>query len=312
MFEPIDREEVLRVIRQYGPLQPLEVKRHIGKGETTLIGAMLSELAHNNHVAITKLKRGSSPFYYDPNNPASLERVAEYLGEKDLRTYALLKEKQVINSALVEPLTRVSLMNIKDYSRAFNYTINGEEQLFYRYYLLSEEQAKQMIAEALKPKKKPAPKPEPQPVHTPPKKQVVTKPKKQVKPKKTTKKKIVVEEQTTLAPEAKPEMPDEPFFKRVVRYCKNKKIKIREWKVLRKGSELDFVVAMPTPVGRAEYFIKAKSKKKSNDGDIAAALLAGQLRRLPVIYLTTGEVTKKAKEMTQAELKGVIIKEIKA
>ncbi|MBR9702835.1 hypothetical protein GOV10_02265 [Candidatus Woesearchaeota archaeon] len=308
MFEPIDREEVLRVIRQYGPLLPLDVKRRIGKGETTLIGAMLSELAHNKRVAITNLKRGSSPYYYDPNNPASLEQVAEYLGEKDRRTYALLKDKQVINAALVEPLTRVSLSNIKDYSRSFTYVINGETQTFYRYYLLSEEQAKQMIKEALKPKKKPVPTPKKKPKKTAKK---VVQPKKSVhRPVK--RKAPPIEEQTTLAPEEKPEMPDEPFFKRVVRYCKNKKIKIREWKVIRKGSELDFVVAMPTPVGRAEYFIKAKSKKKSNDGDIASALLAGQLRRLPVIYLTTGEVTKKAKEMTQSDLKGVLIKEIKA
>ena len=41
----------------------------------------------------------------------------------------------------------------------------------------------------------------------------------------------------------------------------------------------------------------------------AGALLTGQRKQLPTIYLTTGEVTKKAKELP--ELAGVIIKEIK-
>ena len=325
MFERIEREDVMRVIRQYGPLQPLEVKRKLGKGETTMIGAVLSELAHNNRVAITDMKRGSSPFYYDPSNPASLERVAEYLGEKDRRTYALLKEKKVIYASTVEPLTRVSLANIKDFSKPFRYVIDGEERLFFRYFLVSEEDATKMVAEALKPQpeQKTVTKPVPAQVEqaknvedasevvgttskAPPKK--TQHPKKPVQNVKPVARKPV-EAQTTL--EEKPEPPDDPFYKRVARFCKKKEIKIKEWKVIRKNGEIDFVVSMPTSVGRAEYFIKAKSKKKSNDGDIAAALLAGQMRRLPTIYLTTGEVTKKAKEMTASELKGVIIKEIK-
>lgn len=335
MFERIDREDVLRAIQQYGPLQPLEVKRRLGKGETTMIGAVLSELAHNKRVAITDMKRGSSPFYYDPNNPASLERVAEYLGEKDRRTYALLKEKRVIYASTVEPLTRVSLANIKDYSKPFKYVINGEEQLFFRYFLVNEEQAKHMVEDALKPQKisvKPA-------IMSAPATAQVEQPKehggasgvvgtmnkaspttlKKEKPKRELKKPVprksaapkLAETQQMLAEEAKTEMPDDSFFKRVARFCKKKEIKIKEWNVIRKGGEIDFVVSMSTSVGRAEYYIKAKSKKKSNDGDIAAALLAGQIRRLPTIYLTTGEVTKKAKDMTQSELKGVIIKEIK-
>ena len=67
---------------------------------------------------------------------------------------------------------------------------------------------------------------------------------------------------------------------------------------------------MPTPVGKIEYYCKAKAKKKSNDGDLASAKLQGQSKNLPVIYLTTGEITKKAKEKLQSDFKGLVVKEL--
>ena len=94
VFQPIPREKVLEVINRLGPVQPLDVKRDLKEGDTVLIGAILSEMTGAGVVAVTNLKRGGSPFYYDPNDPPSLEKVSQYLNEKDNRTYNLLRNKK--------------------------------------------------------------------------------------------------------------------------------------------------------------------------------------------------------------------------
>lgn len=332
MFERIEREDVLRVVKQHGPIIPLDIKRKLGKGETTMIGAVLSELAHHKRVAITHLKRGSSPFYYDPNNPASLENVGQYLGEKDRRTFDLLKEKRSLDTTTLEPLTRVSLGNIPDFSRSFHHVINGENRLCYRYFLTSEDDARKMLGEKetdVEPEVRPqVVEKSAQVARQSESKKVVegseeaqsmqkqsssnTSPKSEEPKKAKPIKKKSKERDKTLSESFSNEIKtDDAFLKRIVRYCNAKNLIIQENEIVRKEQEIDLVLLIPTPVGKMQYYCKAKSKKKSNDGDVASALLAGQMRRLPTIYLTTGEVTKKAKEMTQKELKGVLIKEIK-
>ncbi len=307
MYEKIDRDKVLDAIKRYGPLQPLEVRRKIGMGESTMIGAVLSELAYHKRVAITKLKRGSSPYYYDPDNLASLENAAHALGEKDKRTYDLLREKRIIDPQTVDPLTRVSLNNIPDFSKSFEYKDNQ----YYRYFLVSEEEAKEMLNSPQKNKTQEDSKPS-EPVAQEVQKTTVQKTKEskesqphassqETKPSKSS----TQESQSELRSE-----PEDEFYDIIKAYCKEKKILIQSAEVVRKNSELDIVLRVPSSIGRITYFAKAKSKKKSNDGDVASALLAAQMRRLPALYLTTGEVTKKAKEMVKKELKGVIIKEI--
>lgn len=335
MFVPIDREEVLKIIKQHGPLLPLEVKRHLGKGDTTIVGATLSELAHHGKVKISNVKRGSSPFYYDPNNPASLEKVAKDLGEKDYRTFQLLKEKKVIRVDQVDPLTRVGLGIIKDYSIQLKVQHQGQEIIFYQYYLVSDEEAHKIIKELLTGKKAEeiekeiesnnkndslvtsAPLTEAQSKSEENKENTLlpdtTKVHKVPKIKKIIQKKIEkpVQKRLTDSKENINQIAtDDDFLKRLQRYCNKKNIIIIEYDILRKNSDIDLVITVPTALGKVDYYCKAKSKKKSNDGDVASALLIAQQKRLPCVYLTTGEVTKKAKELTKSQLKGVLIKEI--
>lgn len=74
--------------------------------------------------------------------PEALAQAASALGEKDRRTFAFLQEQGVVREDTLEPLTRVSLGNIPDFSRKFTIALNGVETVFWRYYLISEEEAK--------------------------------------------------------------------------------------------------------------------------------------------------------------------------
>ena len=68
---------------------------------------------------------------------------------------------------------------------------------------------------------------------------------------------------------------------------------------------------VPSAVGDLEYYCKAKSKKKITEIDLNAVFVQGQLKKLPVLFLITGDLTKKAQELLTTELnKGIIVRKI--
>jgi hypothetical protein len=96
----------------------------------------------------------------------------------------------------------------------------------------------------------------------------------------------------------------------VLEFFQDKNIKAIDEKIIRKNSDIEFIIKMPTAVGTVEYFCKAKNKKKCSDGDLSSAYLKGQTKKLPTLFLTTGEVAKKSKQKLNTEFKGMVIKEI--
>jgi len=300
----IKREDVLRIVKARGPIIPNQIKKVLKVGDTILLGAILSELASKGLVKISHTKIGGSPFYYDPGKPATLERANEYLNEKDVRTYKLLKEQRILRDDEQDALTRVSLRNIKDFSREI--TVNAPEGplTFWKYYIVKDEEAEILIRKKLGLDK---PVPTPPPVSETPtqdEKEPVAEPSPQKE--KPEKKQAAVEtKQHSLIDNL-----DDTFYKQVCEFFEKNNITILEQKIIRKKSEIDFTITLPTPVGTVEYYCKAKNKKKSTDGDLASAKLQGMSSGLPTVYLTTGEITKKAKIMLAKEFKGLVVKEL--
>ncbi|MBI2139522.1 hypothetical protein HYU14_01250 [Candidatus Woesearchaeota archaeon] len=75
-----------------------------------------------------------------------------------------------------------------------------------------------------------------------------------------------------------------------------------------KKTETDFILKVPSAVGNLEYYCKARDKKSINDTDLASAFAQGQLRKLPVLLLTGGKLTKRALEMLSKDFKGMQVK----
>ena len=76
------------------------------------------------------------------------------------------------------------------------------------------------------------------------------------------------------------------------------------------GELIDFIVELPSPVGNLRYYVKAKAKKKVNEGDLSTAFIKGQSKRLPVLFISKGEVSKKAQELLDVEFKGMKVSQI--
>ena len=99
--------------------------------------------------------------------------------------------------------------------------------------------------------------------------------------------------------------PDDKLHKKTKGFFKTKNILIKEINIIRKNKEIDYIVQIPSPVGGIEYYCKVKEKKRANDGDIASAFVQAQAKKLPILYIATGDLTKKAKSMLEKEFQHV-------
>lgn len=337
----LNRDTVLQVLQKKGPCQPLHVRKTLGEGDSFTIGAILSELKGAGKVKVSNTKRGG-PFYYVPEHADRLTELIQYLGEKDRRTAELLKRKQILKDDEQEPLTRVSLRQIKDFAVPLEVKTKDGTVLFWKWYQLQTKEAEPLIKQALgitpkqtKPAEQPAPvQEEPQPKEAPqkPSEQTPQQPVEPAqKPVPQARPEAVKHEHTKAAePESRNEEDQEEasgpheavpaktllkqqddtgddFLKQVLEYFAEKRIQVITKEVQRKNSDIEFEISVPTAVGRVTYFCKAKNKKKSNDGDLSNAYVQGQMKKLPVIYLTAGDVTKKAKEKLNHEFKGLLL-----
>ncbi|MGM5487575.1 MAG: restriction endonuclease [Nanobdellota archaeon] len=91
------------------------------------------------------------------------------------------------------------------------------------------------------------------------------------------------------------EMSDE-FGTAVMSFLAKRGVTVLEHSVQRKNSDIDFDVVVSSQVGELPYYCKARKKKQVNDGDLSSAFVAGQMKKLPVLFVTTGTLTKKAQE----------------
>lgn len=302
-------------MRREGPVLPNKLARFLGSN-LIIAGAHLSELSAKRKVFVSSLKvGGGSPVYYLPGQEEKLTRFYDELNGKDKVTYDLLKEKRVLRDSDLDALTRVSLRNIKDFAKPLEVSINGQKEIFWKWFLIKNEEVGVLIKELLKPKvevKKEEPKPEPpkvveekeeevkeekseekiepEPVRTEKKEE----PKVEEKPIEKPETPKPVEKQEVLEKSKKEIQSD--FFEKIKNYLDLKNIKIKENEIVRK-TEINLVLGVPTAVGEILYYAKAKSKKKCNDKDVSSAFLEGQIKKLPVLFLYSGEITKKAEEM---------------
>ena len=55
---------------------------------------------------------------------------------------------------------------------------------------------------------------------------------------------------------------------------------------------------------------KAKNKQKISDSDLSLLYVQAQMKKMPVLLLTTGELTKKAQDLLKTEFKTITVKKI--
>ena len=319
-LQRLPKEDVLNVVRNKGPVTPTEIKRELN-AETYLISAILSELVSSNIIKTTSVKKGTSIFYYLPSQTAKLESLISFLNEKDQRTVNLLKEKKVLEDKTQELLIRVSFRKIKDYAKPINIRISEDEiKLFWKYFLVSDEEAKSVIREILRPfiekkQEKVEEKSKPQEQEEIKKEKPKTK-EKEIEIKVHNNNKVIdtnklepKESQLELSNEIDEKLLKDKEFLRIKNKMMENNIIIESASIVKKTKEFDMIIRMKTPIGVTRFFAKYKNKKRSNDADISKAVVVGQSKQLPIAFITSGELSKKAKEQVNKLFKNVMIVE---
>lgn len=319
----MNADQVVRVAATKGPVLPVQVVKELG-GSTMLAGALLSQLVYQKRLRVSNLKIGGSPLYYVKGQEHKLQDYYKYLNEKDKKTFDLLKQKKILKDSEQEPLVRVSLRNIKDFAIPLEVTFDQEKEIFWKWYLLNEDDARDMIRDYLKVGEKESAQnrlkegEEIKKIEEN-KKPEIEKHLQDFSPSDTVRyeegKKEESKERGEQEQEDAPEDKEigewgarDAFGKKIINFLKNKGIIIKNFEVKRKNSDADLHLVIPSAVGEMEYYCKAKNKKKVNDSDVSSAYVQGQLKKLPAILLTTGDLTKKAKELISKEIKISILK----
>ncbi len=291
----------LQIVKQIGPTLPVEISKRINTS-IILASAILSELIGKGLIKVSKVKVGSSPLYYAPGQESKLEQYAQNLGEKDNRAYRLLKEKRILIDSELSPLNQVAMRSIKDFAYPIEVKFNDKTVLVWKYYLLTNEEAGDQIRGKLMPEsKKPIQKKSEPKIKssTQPINETFIKPRSEIKSETP----ISIETQSSLTPTA---LPKDNFLDRIRTTLSQKNIEIIAVKIIRKNSELDLELMVPTQVGKMNFFAKAKNKKSINEGDISTAILTAENKKLPLVFISPGKLSKKADEFLKLGNRQVI------
>jgi hypothetical protein len=288
-----NRAEAFKVVIERGPLQPSQIATTVNTN-ILFASAILSELVDNKKIKITYVKRGGSPFYYAPGQEEKLMDLAKYLSGKTKEAYDLLSDKLVVRDSNAEPWLRVAFRDLKDYAVPVHVNYKGIQETFWKWYLTTNDEAKELIKQLFDEKKEESFSKK-NPVS---KKELIEKPLVEKKLVKETPVENVTQERLVN------ETPEEPSIEN---YFVTNNMYIISQNMVRKGRELNFVVDFPSQIGKLRYFVKYKNKKKITDKDLFLAMEEGSEKGLPVLFLSGGELNKKAQKYIDENISGKLL-----
>ena len=129
------KKKIFFIFKQRGPSLPVHIAK--GTGLSMLFAsAFLSELLSERKIKMSHMKVGNSPIYYLPGQEVYLENFAQHLNDKEKEAFTLLQNKKILQDSEQLPPIRVALRSIKD----FAIPLKKEDKIFWRYYLIPENQ----------------------------------------------------------------------------------------------------------------------------------------------------------------------------
>ncbi len=288
-------ERVRQLVRMRGPVIPSQISKEIGTN-ILMASAILSELTSSSDVKISSVKVGGTPLYYVSGQESKLQNYIASLPQKEREAFEQLKTAGVLKDSNLEPAIRVALRQIKDFSKPIEANINGQIELFWKWYLLTNEEAEGAIKKMLG-MDEPRPEPVQQPIQTqvqaelePRQEQLLAQPMHKSESKQ----------------KARKQVSSANFSSEVDLFFSRNSIEAESADVTSK-SEAEYVVLIPSPIGKLRYYCMVKSKKTCTDSDISSAIVAGQLRKMPVLLLIKGELSRKAKELLAKDIGSIKI-----
>lgn len=293
------RTKVISFVERFGPILPIQISKELN---TNLIfaGAILSELVSRKSLNVTHVKKGGSPYYYVKGQEEKMQSLSINLNNKEKEAYNLLRENLVLMDINLEPWQRVAIRDLKDFAKKIEYNQDGNNHIFWRWYLISEEESFQIIKDGLLEGQR-----EEQIVNSNEEKLDI----KEEKPKEITE--DIKNFDSEIKTEEKIEVKGNLDINKLMNgYFDKNKIKVLGSHVVRKNSEINYEVEISSDIGILKYLAKFKNKKIINDKDLSVALSDGLNLGLPVIIYSNGVLNKKGREFLSKKSTYLIFKTI--
>lgn len=315
------RAIIIEFVKKVGPVLPIQISKKLNI-DLLFASAMLSELVARKQLKASKAGIGSSPIYFIPGQEYLLgPKLYSHLKSKEREAYDILREKKLIYEDEAEPWQRVAFSQLKDFAVPISVTMNDKTKVFWKFYLIGDEEAKNMISNILEPKKEERIKklkPEQLKLEEGDKQQIselieekpeLEEPKIELVQEAEIKQTIEEEQPKPAKKQTirKKKEEDLTFYNSIKDYLIHRKIKILEEVATKKNKEYELLVEIPSALGGLKYFVKAKNKKSINDSEIILAHTQGQEKKVPCLLLTNGTLTKKAKELIEKKITGQFV-----
>lgn len=274
------KEKIISIIKSNGPSLPVHIANSMNI-TPLFMSAFLSEMNAEKSIKMSWMRVGNSPVYYLLEQEALLENFAGYLNSKEKEAFLLLKEKKVLSDEKQSPSIRVALKTIKDFAVPLNISVENEKNLFWKYFLVSDADVKNIIASASEKKEAEnlSGKNEEENKNAPPVEKVSEK---------------TSSEQTNKI-RTLPKSHLESEFSEKVKDCLSK-MGIETLSVIsERRKEFAAKVSIGGILGKQEFYLTAKDKKRVTEDDFTLAIQKAQLEKMPALFISSGEISKKGK-----------------
>ncbi len=292
------KSQILDFVEESGPTIPVKIAKQVNM-DPVWASAILAELVNSKKLIMSSMKLGASPYYLKPGQEPQLASLADnVLGGTPKEAFLLLGEKKFLKDNEQEPQIRVALRSLKDFATPFEYS----DEVYWRYNFVPKSEIENLLTnddsqEPVTTAEDPLPEAETAGDEA-----------------------LSIEEPTTdsddafeeesVAESGSIEIEEEQskgvenifdneekidLVERVRRHLDKKNIIILEETDIKK-KEFVGIGRTQTELGEIEVTIMAKDKKNITDKDIEKAHdMVVEEKRL-ILFLSTGEFAKKAKE----------------
>lgn len=279
------KRKILEYIEKNGPSLPVAVSREIGIS-SLFSSAFLSELIEDEKIKISKMKVGGSPLYFLPQQQHMLDNFSRYLPEKEKEALRMLKDRQILKDAELEPAIRVALRSLKDFAYPLVAEHDNIKEIYWRHVIMSDNDAKQIISEKFVKTM-----PTIQPVHQPiqPVMHEIHSQIQKPEPK------LDIFNKSAEKPVAKEKSKPVKFPDEVKAFLERKNMRILEVDRLDKK---EFTAKIK--LGEKEVLLVAVDKKRIDESDLIKAYKKAQQVGMPYFILARGDAPKKLKDAIEA------------
>jgi len=284
---PEEKKRIILFLEKLGPSVSTAIAKELNV-QSYVASALLSELLYEKALKASAIRVGGSPLYYLDGQEKQLENFTNFMNHKEKEAFELLKKENVLKDSELVPAIRVAIRDVKDFAIPLKVKNENEEILFWKYRF--SENAEEKIAQFYKEKKKDN--------------------KGNVERTAGSSKDAGMLKTSEGSSLEKPSRKKESDIKKVLEnWAEENKITIKEI-LSAKGSEAKASISLKSNIGELDFLLLLKDKKSISEADLAMACQEGVNNKLPVIFLSSGKISKKSKEYMKNMGKNIIFRKL--